>query len=591
MKRILSTSKSVSTVFVVLCLTFGTQSIQAESPFVPGRLLVKPKTGVPEAVIQSTLRGHSAKQVGAIPAIDVRILNVPEHTFDTVLRALQHNPNFEFAEPDFRAEALLVPNDPYYGYGYEWHLPKISAPQAWDLTTGSVSVTIGLVDTGVSFSHPDLAGKILSGYDFGDGDSDPSDTAGHGTSVAGTAAALSNNGVGVTGPAWACPILPVKVFPSGNQGASYSAVANGITYAADHGARIINLSLGSTTASSTLQSAVDYAWGKNCVIVAAAGNNGTSDPVYPGACQNVLAVSALRSDDTLASWSSYGSFVSLCAPGDSIWTTILDPATLYGYVSGTSFASPIVAGVAALVASANPQLSNAQIVDVLKQNADDLGTAGYDIYFGYGKVNAYKAVLAARGTVAGPDNTAPTVAITSPTTGASVAGTVTVNVNASDNIGVSRIECYLDGQLGGSSSGASTAFSWDTTAWTNGSHTLQAKAFDAAGNASSSSPVTVSVQNVAAASDMTPPAVQIASPVSGSTATKNLKVSVKASDNIGVVRVDLFLDGALYTSSTSATPVFSLNTSKWSRGTHTLEARASDAAGNMATSAPCYVKK
>src|SRR5205085_760750 len=160
--------------------------------------------------------------------------------------------------------------------------------------------------------------------------------------------------------------------------------------AADHGARIINLSLGGPSTSSSLQSAINYAWSKNIVIVAAAGNAGNSTPEYPAACSNVVAVSATDSNDALASFSSYGSDVALSAPGVNITTTTMDGG--YGTVSGTSFSSPIVSGLVALMATINPQLSNAQLVDLLKKNTDDLGAAGYDTYFGYGRVNAYKAV-------------------------------------------------------------------------------------------------------------------------------------------------------------------------------------------------------
>ena len=179
----------------------------------------------------------------------------------------------------------------------------------------------------------------------------------------GVVAAAGNNRVGVAGVAFGCAVLPVKVMDASGF-ASYSCLAQGIKYAVDQGARVINISIAGSSSSATLQGAIDYAWSNNVVIVAAAGNNANNTPQYPAACDHVVGVSATEPDDSLASFSSYGSFVSLSAPGDNIWTTqdsLNDP---YGAWRGTSFASPIVAGVAALVVSENPSLSNTQIVSI-----------------------------------------------------------------------------------------------------------------------------------------------------------------------------------------------------------------------------------
>jgi len=188
--------------------------------------------------------------------------------------------------------------------------------------------------------------------------------------------------------------LPVKVVDSSGF-ASYSTIALGIKYAVDHGARVINLSIAGDSASATLQNAINYAWNNNVVVVAAAGNNANTVLQYPAACEHVVAVSATEPDDSRAAFSSYGSYITLSAPGDGIWTTQRDLANPYGSWRGTSFASPIVAGVAALMASANSSLSNTQIVSLLKQTADDVGAAGYDTSFGYGRINAFRAVSAA----------------------------------------------------------------------------------------------------------------------------------------------------------------------------------------------------
>ncbi len=474
---------------VTAIVLFGLVGVSFGADFVPGRVLAKPSAAASDAAVQASLRAAGAREIGRVPQIGVRILQVAPRAEARVIAALSKNPNFEFAEPDYIANIILTPNDPYYAV-YQWHLPKVSAPTAWDTTTGAAGVTVAVVDSGVQSTHPDLAGRVLPGYDYVNNDSDPSDDNGHGTAVAGVAAAKGNDGIGVAGAAWNVSILPVKVMSASGSG-SHSAIANGINYSADRGARIINLSLGGTSSSRTLQSAVNYAWNKNCVLIAAAGNNGTSTAVYPAAYSNVVAVSATTSADTMASFSSYGSFVDLSAPGQDITTTW--PGGGYVTISGTSFSSPLTAGVAALALSVNPALSNSQVSSLLTSNADDLGAAGYDIYFGAGRVNAARVVAAAVPPPPSGDTTAPVTTVTNPKNGASIAGlrSVTVSVSSSDNIGVTKAELYIDGKLVATSSSGSFNYNWNLKNVAAGPHTLQSKAYDAAGNSASSTVVSV----------------------------------------------------------------------------------------------------
>lgn len=472
-----------SILIAVFAFVFAAYSFASNS--VPGRVLVKSADDADELSVQGSLRAAGAREIGRVPQIGVRVLQVPVQAEARVIAALSNNPNFDFAEPDYIASVVLTPNDPYYA-GYEWHLPKVSAPTAWDTTTGSASVTVAVVDSGVQATHPDLSGRVLAGYDFVNNDSDPSDDNGHGTAVAGVAAARGNDGIGVAGAAWNVSILPVKVMNSSGSGA-YSAIANGITYAADRGAKVINLSLGGTSSSSTLQNAVSYAWNKGCLVVAAAGNNGSSTTVYPAAYPNVVAVSATTSSDTLASFSSYGSFVDLSAPGENITTSWLNGG--YITISGTSFSSPLTAGVAALAFSRNPALSNAQVAALLTSNTDDLGAAGFDIYFGSGRLNAAKVVAAAPLV----DTTAPVTAVTNPKNGSSISGlrSVGVSVASSDNIGVTKAELYINGTLVASSSSGNFNYTWNTSKLARGTYQLQSRSYDAAGNIASSAIVSV----------------------------------------------------------------------------------------------------
>jgi subtilisin family serine protease len=362
--------------------------------FVPGQILIKPGVNLSETNLAVRLARQGAIRSRKFPRLNIRSITLPEEKVEAALAALRADPEIEFAERDFMAQAAFVPNDPYILSGFEWHLSRIDAGHAWDFTAGLSNTTVAVLDSGINAAHPDLAGRILPGYDFVNGDADTSDDFGHGTAVAGTLVASGNNGVGVAGVAFGCRVLPVKVVDSSGF-ASYSCIAQGIHYAVDQGVRVINLSLAGDAASATLQQAIDYAWSNNVVVVAAAGNNANSMPQYPAACDHVIAVSASTASDSLASFSSYGNGITLCAPGENIWTTQRDPNNPYGSWRGTSFASPIVAGVAALIASENPTLPNSEIVSILEQTADDLGLPGYDTSFGFGRVNAFRAVYAA----------------------------------------------------------------------------------------------------------------------------------------------------------------------------------------------------
>jgi thermitase len=554
---------------------------------VPDEIVVKPIAHLSEEAVQAIFAVHGATEVDSIPQLDIRVLQVPAAKRDRILAALSRNPNIEFAELNAIAAAGAITNDPYVTNGSEWHLWKTQAIDAWGITSGNASTIIAIVDTGVAPNLADLAGKVLPGYNFYANTTDTIDDYGHGTAVAGTAAAQGNNGIGVAGVAWSASILPIKISdPTGY--ATYSNMAKGLTYAVDHSARVINISFYGSSSSSTLQSAADYVWNHNGVIFACAGNAGTSAPQYPAGCKSVIAVSAVEYDDVIATWSSYGSSLSLSAPGIGIWTTSRDGT--YGGWSGTSFSSPIAAGVAALLVAYNPQLTNARIVELLESQSDDLGSAGYDIYYGYGRVNAYRALLAAG--APSLDTTPPVTSITSPTPGSTVSNTVNVQITSTDNIGVTKVEFYVDGVLTGTSSQVPASFAWDTLNTANGTHTLRTLAYDSSANMGASTDVSVNVQNnVAVATDTIPPTARIISPTSGNVVGRSQKVYATSSDNVGVIRVELYVDNALAASSTSSSPTFNLNTNKWTKGSHTLQILAYDAAGNAGTSTAVTVYK
>lgn len=288
------------------------------------------------------------------------------------------------------------PSDP--DYTKQWSLESINTPGAWTLSTGQLR-TIAIVDTGVDPNHPDLREKVLAdvGWDFVNRRRATDDDHGHGTHVAGIAAAATDNGIGMAGIGWDAEIMPLKVLDEGGQG-YLSDVAAAIHYAVEAGGDVINLSLAPETSMDCpgyLQQAIDEAHGAGVVIVAAAGNSGGRTEVPPANCRHVLGVAATRSDDTTASYSSHGDHVSIAAPGgggqaDAIYSTMRGDS--YGYKTGTSMAAPHVAGLAALVLARYPSYSADRVASAILDNALDLGPVGWDEYYGCGRINAAEAL-------------------------------------------------------------------------------------------------------------------------------------------------------------------------------------------------------
>jgi thermitase len=365
-----------------------------------------------------------------------------------------------YAEPNFIARGQLTdgklspPNDPQFGSQWAWG--KIQAVDGWSAYPGSYSAgdaaTLAIVDTGVDSHHPDLLdGRILTA--LGANCVTPSgscssssalDDNGHGTHVAGIAAAATNNGVGVAGTAYESRVIPVKVLDSSSQG-SYAAIANGILWASQHGARVINLSLGGSSASTTLCDAVTEAIAGGAVVVASAGNGSTSAANYPAACPGAVGVAATDSSDNAASFSNYGSpDVFLSAPGASVYSTYLSGS--YTTMSGTSMSAPFVTGVAALLLGQQPALTVTDVKAILAQSSDKIGTGyGADPYgtcagctwssaFGYGRLNLYRALTATAPVSSGFQVAVTPATATSDGTGATV---YTVSVTGSGVVDLS----------------------------------------------------------------------------------------------------------------------------------------------------------
>ncbi len=341
-----------------------------------------------EVQIGDEFYGHVI--VGVNHAIRFIVINVedPESLAsqldaDTNVRYIQHD------GLDFHAS--FVPSEVYYNC-CQWGIKDVNVETAWDTTLGSTSVRLAILDSGLRKSHEDI-GNYLQGYDFVFNDNDPNDNNGHGTHVTSTAAGLTNNGLGVAGVAQA-EILPVRVLNAQGSG-THSQIANGVTYAADQGSDILSMSLGGPSGSQTMLDAINYAWNSGAIVIAASGND--NGPVgYPAAYSNAMAVGAYDQNHNRASFSNFGSQLEISAPGVQIAAAYNRNDADYVYQDGTSMATPIVSGVAALALTVDPTLTNTELRQLLRDTAVDYGAAGWDSSFGYGGVDAAAAVAAAQ---------------------------------------------------------------------------------------------------------------------------------------------------------------------------------------------------
>lgn len=544
--------------------------------YAKGRLLVQTRAGLTDKALDNLLKPHGGKRRWRIPQINVHVIELPDPSSEVaVAKLLRKHPALKFAEVDVAFPPELVPDDPYYGNA--WHLPRIGGPAAWDLSTGA-GVTIAILDSGVDASHPDLAAQLVPGWNTYDNNSDTRDVYGHGTKVAGAAAAVGGNMLGVTGVAWRARIMPMRVTDT--SGWAYSStLAQAITWAADHGARVANASFSGVAGNSTVQSAAQYMRSKGGTVVVAAGNTGIAESYAPSSALTVVA--ATDADDVRAGFSSYGDFVDLAAPGVNIWSTTSGGG--YGGVSGTSFAAPVTAGVYALMIAANPALPAETLDSLLFATASDLGAAGYDTYYGSGRVDATAAVTAAAASAA-TDTTSPVTSIAAPTSGR-VSGVVNVDATATDNVGVTRVDLYVNGTLYATDATQPYGFSWDTAALPDGDATLLVRAFDAAGNVGNSATVKVTVGN-----DMTAPKVSIVSPAHRSTVSGTVRVTATASDDIKVTRLSLLIDGREIAVTYGSSLAYDWDTTKtqvrgWrsASGLSIVTARAQDGSGNTAS--------
>jgi thermitase len=496
--------------------------------------------------------GHIERlDVGATERLSGAVaVDVPAGAVAGAAARLRDDPAVTYVEPDHVAHAAVTADDPQFAA--QWGLARTRVTQAWATTRGAADITVAVVDTGVT-ALPDLKPRLLSGYDFVDGDTDAADPNGHGTMAAGVIGATAGNGTGIAGVCWSCRILPVRVLGADGSG-SYSHIAEGIRYAADRGADIINLSLGGSADSTLLRDAVAYAAGKGALVLAAAGNAGGSAPHYPAAIPGVVAVGGSTAGDARYPWSNHGrGWVDIAAPG-------CNPAqgnrgTVQQFC-GTSSATPFAAGVAALLASTTPRPSAEIVRRALTASAVPLAGA----WVATGRVDAAAALAAVP--VVSVDAAAPSTSFRFPANGAVVRGTVPVGARAADDTAVRRVELWAGTRLAGTDATSPYAFRW-SSAGRNGMVFLTLRAYDRAGNVSTSR-LTVRADNAG-------PAVAVTTARTGLTA--------RATDPSGVSRLELLVNGKVVQRYAGAARRFGLPAARSGTAVR-VQVRAYDSLGN-----------
>lgn len=391
------------------------------SELVPGQAVIEFEADASPSEIDDLVASSGSKKIYESRYKPIKIIQIPAGTtLDDISSRYKRNPKVKDVRPNYIVKALMTPNDPFYSY--QWHFFNstyggINMPAAWDKSRGQ-GVIVAVVDTGVAFENftnkyaiaPDLVNtNFVPGWDFVNNDGHPNDDEGHGTHVTGTIAQTTNNNLGVAGIAFNTSIMPVKVLNQNGSGTA-TQVGDGIRFAADNGARVINLSLGSSVADPYIESSCQYAYDLGVTIVAASGNDGASTIIYPAAFDNyVIAVGATRYDEQKAFYSNSGTSLDITAPGgdlnvdqnaDGFGDGVLQQTFAahqpknfgYYFYQGTSMATPHVSGVAALILSRNPSFTPNQVRNFLQSTAEDHAPSGWDSNYGWGIVDADAAV-------------------------------------------------------------------------------------------------------------------------------------------------------------------------------------------------------
>lgn len=376
-----NTSKKIGiTVLTGAAVLHMAGAVSADDAVETDRVIVELEAGARS----HALSGEKIEALEVNTANKLVTVEVPKgQSVEAYIEELGAAPGVANVEPDHLLKTTAVPNDPYYSFQY--HHGLIGSERAWTKTMGTTDVLVAVLDNGFDLDHPDLKGQLVSSYATASSISEDD----HGTHVAGIINAAHNNRTYGAGVAPDAGVLAIDVFEG--EDAYSSDVIEGIYYAADAGADIINMSLGNYYKSESYQAAIDYAHERGVLVIASSGNDDTDETHYPSGYENVVAVGSTDRADRISWFSNYGADQDITAPGTGIWSTIAGGS--FSSMSGTSMAGPVVAGVAALVKANEPDLTNEEIAQRLYDTSVDLGAAGKDLYFGHGRVDAEAALM------------------------------------------------------------------------------------------------------------------------------------------------------------------------------------------------------
>ncbi len=446
--------------------------------------------------VSSQNKNHLIDRIGAEKASTlfqekVHILSVPEHAAHAIINALSNSKQVEFAQLDQLNDLNASPNDPLINS--QWYIPKLRAQQAWDYAVANglpnETVLVSAPDTGMLANHEDLQDilRMDLSYNSVDGTADSSPIHSHGTGTAGMLSADTNNGLGIASVMWASSAhhIPIRVSNL-TSGSAYSTdIARAVEYAVDNGAKVVSVSY-SGVGEYIRREAGAYAQERGALLFNSAGNDGGYRDFHQGKNWNeIIAVSSTTSSDSLSSFSSYGPYVDIAAPGSSDYTTNWSSSSAYGYASGTSFSSPLAASVAAMLFSTYPNADPLQVEQALYDGAVDLGDAGWDERFGHGRVDAYGSLLALESIMNTSENNIPEVSFVNPAANQVISENINIDVLATDDTAVDYVDLYIDGVYHATDQLQDNdhfVFNWDVSTYANASYQLSVDAVDIYGN-------------------------------------------------------------------------------------------------------------
>lgn len=452
----------------------------------PNEIILKFKPGIKDENKKKIYDQYGLKLLENIPQLNLGIIdssNAKNNTIDL----LKNDPFIEYAEPNYVGKLQTIPNDGAITNNKQWTFNNMSAQKAWDINIGTNSAIVAVIDSGVNQTHEDLQGKVLPGHNFIDNNNDTNDTIGHGTAIAGIIGAATNNEKGIASLGWNTQILPIKAANEAKH-IIYSDAIKAIVFAVENKAKIINLSWGGTNSSFALQDAINYAWGKGIVLIAAAGNNGTGNLLYPGASNNVIAVGATDLNNSKAFFSNSGPELDIMAPGVDVYTTDLNG---YSNYSGTSIATAQVSAIVSLISEINPKLTNSQIAEIITSTARN--SANWNEDYGFGLIDVSKSLDKAQNETAASGIAS--ISITSPVSEDSLTGFVNVSASVNTNIPVTKVEFSIDDKVFADDETFPFLVSLDSTTVKNGIHTINTKAFAVTGESSFPSSIKVDIKN------------------------------------------------------------------------------------------------